>query len=156
MDKNRGIGIRNQLPWHLPEDLRHFKNTTNGHSIVMGRKTYESIGKPLPDRQNYVLSNNSSLSLPSEVIVTDPSVILSKFQGHDNPEVFIIGGSAIYDYFLPYADKLYVTELDEVFECDAYFPLFSLDEWEQTKKVKGIECGEFDYYFTLYERRHAQ
>lgn len=156
IDSKHGIGSNNQLPWHLPEDLRYFRRVTEGHPIVMGRKTYESIGKPLPNRTNFVLSRNPQFLTPSSVIITEPSTILSRFFGKESPEVFIIGGSSIYEYFLPYAEKLYLTELEETFDCDAYFPSFSLSEWKNIKKEKGKECDEFDYYFSIYTRRHVK
>lgn len=138
---NLGIGKDNMLPWHIPNDLKHFKNITNGHTVVMGRKTYESIGKPLPNRTNIVLSRTHpewSLQL-----------ILDTAKQND---VFIIGGSEIYNLFMPYADKLYLTLIHKNYECDKFFPNFFHYEWECTS-AKHIDDESVPYTFATYERK---
>lgn len=119
MDRQRGIGIANQLPWHLPEDLAHFKRLTSGHAILMGRKTFESIGRPLPQRRNIVISRNpqwqhegveTSASLPEAM------ALIAQTGG------FIIGGAQIFQEAMPLAQRLIVTEIDGRFPCDTFFP----------------------------------
>jgi len=122
--RNRELGRGNELLWHIPEDLKRFKALTLGHPVIMGRKTFESIGKPLPGRTNLVVSR-SALSLEDA---------LAQAKKLDKEEVFIIGGAQIYEQALPYADRLYLTLIEDTKEADAFFP-----EYEKlfTKKVSG-------------------
>lgn len=125
MCENRGIGKDNRIPWHLPEDLKHFKNLTMGHTVVMGRKTYESIGKPLGGRRNIVITSEPKRYLeqsnPNLQFVTfeECKEVLTSVR-----DAFIIGGSSIYSYFLDKIDVLYVTSIHKSFVCDTYFPKF--------------------------------
>ncbi len=157
MDKNNVIGIKNDntMPWHLPKDLRYFKERTTGHTIIMGRKTFESLGRVLPNRKHVVLTRND-LTLPEEVdIVHDMSEVVQLAKEQPDNELFIIGGGTIFEQFLDYADKLYVTIIDEIFSGDVYFPTISSDEWEEISREKGErdEKNPYDYYFVQYARK---
>ena len=119
MSSNRVIGVNNTLPWHISEDLKHFKSLTTGHTIIMGRKTYESIGRPLPNRRNIVISRNTEASYEGAEVVhsIEDAFTICK---NDN-EVFVIGGSNIYEQALSSVDHLYITEIKKSFSGDAYF-----------------------------------
>ncbi|WP_047980084.1 dihydrofolate reductase [Ornithinibacillus contaminans] len=154
MDRNRLIGANNDLPWYLPNDLKFFKEKTTGNTIIMGRKTFDSIGKALPNRRNVVLSRNN-ISLPDHVeLVNDISTILEWEKANPTEEYFVIGGGVLFEHFLPHADRMYVTFIDEAFDGDVYFPVIVETEWQETAKVKGIrdEKNPYDYYFIQYDR----
>jgi len=119
---NRVIGIDNKLPWHLPNELRHFKQTTTGHTVIMGRKTFESIGKPLPDRRNIVITRNAAYTAEGVEIVH--SLEEARKLSESAQERFIIGGAQIYEEALNIADRLYVTLIYDNFEGDAHFPYY--------------------------------
>ncbi|NBI28007.1 dihydrofolate reductase [Chengkuizengella marina] len=152
MDQNRLIGKDNQLPWRLPADLAFFKTTTLQHPVVMGRKTYESIGRPLPKRKNIILTQNKNFKAEGCTVVNTIEEALKQCNDEEN---FVIGGSEIYKLFLPYVNKLYVTQIEHVFDGDSYFPEIDEKIWEQTSKVRGIkdEKNPYDYYFITYERK---
>lgn len=154
MDRNHVIGFNNQMPWHLPNDLKFFKETTTGHTIVMGRKTFESIGRVLPNRKHIVLTKSNN-NFPDEVeVVQDIESIIQLSESNDE-ELFVIGGGNIFKQLLPYADKLYVTLINETFEGDVFFPDISMEEWEEVSKEKGIqdERNPYEYYFIQYVRK---
>lgn len=140
-----GIGKDNKLLWHLPNDLLHFKKLTSGHTVIMGRKTYESIGKPLPNRTNIVLTRDVDYlrdSEPEDVYVYNNfDDLLYEIDSIDNDEeVFVIGGAEIYELFLPYADRVYATLIHEIFyEADTFFPLLSAEEWV-------LDLGSIDFH----------
>jgi len=134
MDKNRLIGNNNALPWHLPADFAHFKKITMGKPILMGRKTYDSIGRPLPGRLNIVLTRSEGLKIEGVEVVT--SLQAAKNLVDDDSELMIIGGSAIYEMLLDKVDRLYLTEVDGVFEGDAWFPEWHLSQWEEIESIK--------------------
>lgn len=153
MDRNRLIGDHNKLPWYLPDDMAYFKKTTWGHSVLMGRKTFESFGKPLPGRKNIILTHNKSYNaVGCEVIHSVDEVE----QHMANDEFFIIGGSEIYKLFLTKADRLYITHIEEEFEGDAYFPEFNQEEWVEVSSVEGFvdEKNRYPHVFKVYERVH--
>lgn len=155
MDKNSAIGFENKMPWHLPNDLKFFKEKTTGHTIVMGRKTFESIGRVLPNRKHIVLTK-SEVELPKEVdVVSDIQSIIEMAEENKEEELFVIGGGKVFKQILPYADRLYVTVIDETFEGDVFFPSISSDEWKEVSKEKGIknEDNPHDYYFIQYDRK---
>ncbi len=127
MDRNHLIGNNNQLPWHLPADFAHFKSVTMGKPIIMGRKTYESIGKPLPGRLNIVLSRDADTHFDGVECVTSFDEALKAAAGAE--EVMVIGGSAIYKMLMPQADRMYLTYVDAEFEGDAWFPRFDDSQW---------------------------
>lgn len=147
---NGVIGKDNQLIWHLSDDLKRFKRLTMGRPIIMGRKTYESLPKLLPGRTHFVLSRDSSYKVPPEVrLFTDVHSLLSALPEGEN---FVIGGAHIYNLLMPYAKRMYLTELAESFEGDAHFPVFNRDEWEQIENVPG-EAGNIPHQFVTYERK---
>ena len=133
MAKNRVIGKNNALPWNLPEDLEHFRQLTLGKPLIMGQRTFESIGKPLPQRINIILSRDDNFS-PSGCFVAK-SIDEALKQTKGAIEVMIIGGASVYKQFLPLTNKMYLTMVEEDFEGDAYFPEFSYNEWEETERV---------------------
>ena len=149
IDRQRGIGINNQLPWRLPEDLAHFKRTTTGHPIVMGRKTFDSIGRPLPNRRNIVITRNPEWR--HEGVETAPSLAGAVLVNEQ--QAFIIGGSQIFDSALPLADKMIVTEIDRTFECDTFFPEILTAQWRETAREKHhSEQSGLDFAFVTYQR----
>lgn len=133
MGKNRGIGIDGNLPWHLPADLKHFKETTMGKPVIMGRKTYESIGKPLPGRLNIVLSKSGWKPTDDSVIVKETLPSAIRYAVLDNPqkhtEIMIIGGGMIYNEAISFVDRMYITRVDAAPECDAFFPEYDETWW---------------------------
>ena len=149
---NRVIGKNNALPWHLPADLKRFKALTMGHPVVMGRKTYASIGKPLPGRHNLVITRNCDYSAPGCDVVHSLDAALAACRGAQ--EVFIIGGAELYRESLPRAHRLEFTEIHAEFEGDASFPQFSLERWRETgREIHSAEAGvPFRYDFVRYER----
>ncbi|GLB57871.1 dihydrofolate reductase [Cytobacillus sp. NCCP-133] len=154
MDENRVIGKDNKLPWHLPEDLKFFKRTTMGHPIAMGRKTWDSIGRPLPGRENIVITRNKSFSCDGCTILNSIEE-LRKYSGDKEEEIFIIGGAEIFKAILPSADRLYLTMIYDQFEGDTFFPELDIGNWELISKEKGIkdETNPFDYEFLIYKRK---
>ena len=152
MAANRVIGRNNALPWHLPADLKRFKALTTGHPVLMGRKTYESIGKPLPGRRNLVISRNAGYAAPGCEVVFSLDAALAACRGA--AEIFVIGGAELYRESLPRAHCLEFTEIHAEFEGDAVFPEFSPAHWRETgREVHGTEAGSaFAYDFVRYER----
>lgn len=153
MDKHRVIGVKNTLPWRLSADLQYFKSVTMSKPIIMGRKTYDSIGRPLPGRRNIILSRQADLQIEGCETFTSPEAINEVLA--DEPEAMIIGGEQIYNLFTPYVSKLYVTEVDvEVADGDAFFTEFKASEWLETSRecFEKDEKNEYDYCFVVYQR----
>lgn len=151
VDANNGIGIDNQLPWHLPEDLAHFKRTTSGHPIIMGRRTFDSIGRPLPNRRNIVITRNTDWKHEGVEAVT--SIEAAKALVPDAP-AFIIGGGQIFADTLSVADRLIVTHIDKEFDCDAFFPAIDAATWQEVaRESHHSETAGFDYDYVTYERK---
>jgi dihydrofolate reductase len=149
-DSNNGIGINNTLPWHLPEDLAHFKRTTSGHPIIMGRKTFDSIGRPLPNRRNIVITRNAEWQHAGVEAVT--SLDAAKALVGDN-QAFIIGGAQIYTDTVGQVDRLIVTKIDKSFDCDAFFPAIDPKLWQETAREQHhSEANGYDYAYVTYER----
>ena len=146
--KNGVIGVNNTLPWRLPEDLKHFKNTTLGHPIIMGRNTWESLGKALPGRRNIVVSRNPDYEAADAEVFESLDDAIDACSGSD--KVFIIGGAQIYDEALIYVDKLIITEVDIEVDGDAYFP--NVDEmlWKEVSREEHHN-GEIGFSFVTYE-----
>lgn len=131
--EDHGIGKDNQLLWHLPADLKHFKNTTNGHTVIMGRKTFDSVGKPLPNRRNIVITRSTSLGIPGvEVVNTLEAAIALCDQ---NEEVFIVGGAEIYKMAMNITDKIYLTVVKGNFDADTFFPAIDPDIWKEESSI---------------------
>ncbi len=129
MSNNRVIGANNTLPWHLPADLKHFRGLTMGHPIIMGRKTHESIGKPLPGRQNIVVTANRDFSAPGCDVV--PSLHAAIQACGNAEEIFFIGGNTLYQQALPLTERIYLTQVDCVIEGDTFFPLLDMKTWRE-------------------------
>jgi len=153
MDRNRLIGNNNQLPWHLPVDFAHFKSVTMGKPVIMGRKTYESIGRPLPGRTNIVLSRDPDISFEGVACVSSFEQALLLVA--DAEEVMVIGGSTIYEMLLPRANRLYLTYVDAEFEGDAWFPEFDKNQWFELESVlrKADEKNLYDCRFVTLEKK---
>lgn len=153
MDRNRLIGNNNQLPWHLPADFAHFKSVTMGKPVIMGRKTYQSIGKPLPGRENIVLTRDPDMTFAGVESVSSFEQALKLVPDAD--EVMVIGGSSIYEELLPRADRLYLTYVDAEFEGDAWFPEFDIDQWHELESVlrKADEKNLYDCHFVTLEKK---
>ncbi|BAU28434.1 dihydrofolate reductase [Aneurinibacillus soli] len=157
MDVDRGIGKDNQLLWHIPEDLQYFKSITSHKVVVMGRKTFESIGRPLPNRTNIILTRDPSYKAPGCLVYNSIEDILSEnMMGDDRAEVVIIGGAEIYHLFLPYADRLYITQVSGTFNADTFFPVLSNEQWKMISRKKGTQDAPYEYYFEIYEREIEQ
>ncbi len=144
-DKNRIIGNQGKMPWHFPEDLRHFKETTLHHPIIMGRKTFESIGTALPERTNLVVTSNRNYHAEKCIICHS---LEEAFSFVKNQDVFIIGGQMLFEQTLPLADELYLTEINDEFTGDAYFPEFDKQQYECTllKEVQTPYSAKFFHY----------
>lgn len=155
MDRNRVIGLNNDLPWHLPKDFKFFKEKTTGHTMIMGRKTYESLGGPLPNRKSIVLTSENP-SYPEEVdVIHDINAIKNLNKHQPSEEFFVIGGAKVFEQVLPFVDRMYITRIDESFEGDTQFPAFSEEDFYLTSKEKGEkdEKNPYDYYFLQYDRK---
>lgn len=153
MDQNRLIAANNEIPWKLPADLKNFKLKTMGSPVIMGRKTYESIGAPLTGRKNIIMTKNKNYTAKGCQIVHSIEEILEKFSAQK--EVFIIGGAEIYRQFLPYSHKLYLTIIEDEFSGDTYFPKINFENWEQISKEKGTTNTKnpYEYNFYIYQRK---
>ena len=149
---NGVIGRGNQLPWHLPADLKHFRRITTGHSIVMGRRTWEAIGRPLPDRQNIVISRRRGFHAEGAEVAHTLEEAIACARLPD--PVFCIGGGEIFRDAMPRASRLHVTEIGASFEGDAFFPEIDRREWRETSRERhGSDHGvPFDYAFVTYDR----
>jgi len=153
--KNNVIGKDNKLIWHLPEDLKRFKNITTGKNIIMGRKTFESLGKVLPNRKHIILCNDMELNIDNEnVEVLEDISMLDKYI-NSNEEHFVIGGATIYRLLMPYCNKMYITHINEEFDGDVYFPEINKNEWNVVEEEQGLqnEANPFDYKYVTYVRK---
>ena len=147
--KNLELGKNNDLIWHFKEDMKFFKDTTMGHTVVMGRKTFESLPKALPGRKNIVISSNAQYQAQGATVVTSVEEAL---QIADNEEVFVIGGGKIYAEFLPYADKLYLTEIyAECEDADTYFPQFNKSEYIK-EIINYYDIDGVEFYHVVYKK----
>lgn len=153
--KNNVIGKDNKLIWHLPEDLKRFKRLTTGHTIIMGRKTFESLGRVLPNRKHIVLCNDTEMNIDDENVEVIDSI--DKIEKYENSEEenFVIGGASIYKLLLPKASKLYITKINQEFDGDVYFPEINENEWKIVEREQGIkdEKNPYDYEYITYVRR---
>ncbi|NTV95970.1 MAG: dihydrofolate reductase [Thiobacillus sp.] len=150
MARNRVIGIDNTLPWHLPEDLKHFKTLTMGHHIIMGRKTYESIGRPLPGRTTVIVSRDPGYKMDGCLVAHSLEEAIRLAEGDD--EAFFVGGSSLYGQALPLADRLYITEIQADYPGDAHFPEFDMAHWRETARVRQVSQAGLAYEFVVYDR----
>ncbi|QSF43371.1 dihydrofolate reductase [Paenibacillus tianjinensis] len=150
MDRNRLIGSNNQLPWHIPADLNFFKATTLYNNVVMGKSTFESIGKSLPKRTNIILTSQKEYPIPPDGYVYDHiDDVLVHSIIDDLRSTYIIGGSSIYLQFLPYADNMIITHIDAEFEGDTYFPEYNISEWECIHERLIPKGQDTDYNLTI-------
>jgi dihydrofolate reductase len=154
-DENRVIGKNNTLIWHLPADLKRFKTITTGHVIIMGRKTFESIGKPLPNRTSIVISRQADLQIEGAIIAHSVEEAILKAKSITREDIYIVGGAEIYALSLPLADQILVTQLHDIFEGDAYFPEIPAEIFEITEKERGItdEKNAYQYSYLTYTRK---
>ena len=155
--ENNVIGKNNALIWHLPADMKHFKEITTGHCVITGRKNYESIPekfRPLPNRNNIIITRQKNYQAPGAIVVGSIEEALKKAKQTDTGEIFIIGGAEIYRQSISLADKLYVTKIYHSFFGDVYFPLIKPQEWKETGRKKGIvdEKNKYDHDFIIYEK----
>lgn len=155
MDANRLIGRENQLPWHLPKDLAYFKRMTMNHKIVMGRKTFDSIGRPLPGRENIILTRDKQFSRNDCLIIHSMDELLELSKQSDE-EIFVIGGSEIFKEILPHSDRLYITHIYHEFEGDTYFPETDDEDWEVISREVGETDDKNPYHFefVVYDRKN--
>lgn len=152
-DKQRVIGYQNQLPWHLPNDLKHVKQLSTGHTLVMGRKTFESIGKPLPNRRNVVLTNNHSFKHEGVDVIHSIEEI-NNIPG----QVFIFGGQTLFEEMIDKVDDMYITVVDGKFQGDTFFPPYTFEDWEVESSVEGQldEKNTIPHTFLHLVRRNDQ
>ena len=148
--KNRVIGINNTLPWHLPEDLKRFRALTTGHQIIMGRKTYESLGRLLPKRVTVIVTRNKSYKIEGALIAHSLQDAINLCKNDD--EVFIIGGAELYKEGLKVAQQLYITEVDILVEGDAFLPEFTLNDWQETAREAHISEQGISFNYLVYQR----
>ena len=152
--KNNIIGKDNNLIWHLPEDLKRFKALTTGHTIIMGRRTFESLGRVLPNRKHVVFSQNPDFKVDDENVEVVHSLLQIQEYIESDEEAFVIGGAMIYGLLMPYVTKMYITQINQEFEGDTFFPKFNLEKWKIVDTQKGIkdENNNLDYEFITYEK----
>lgn len=151
--ENNAIGKDNKMPWHLPNDFKYFKKNTLEHSVVMGRKTFESIGKPLPERRNIILTRDMNYSSEEEVDIANSIQEIINYC-RDEREIFIIGGAEVYKQALPIADKILLTRIHTSIDGDAFFPELLEHQWKlvSAEKHHKDEKHAFDYTFEVYEK----
>ncbi|MCP4440512.1 MAG: dihydrofolate reductase [Aureispira sp.] len=152
---NNVIGKNNDMPWHLPADLKYFKRTTLGHHIIMGRKNYEAIGRPLPKRTNVIITHNTDYTAEGCTVVNSITSALELAKENGDSEAFIIGGGQIYWLSIPMLDRLYITEIDvEVPDGDVFFPEIDFSEWKlvSSEAHSKDEKNKYDYTFKVYDR----
>ena len=151
--ENNAIGKDNQLLWHLPKDLKHFKSITSGHTVIMGRKTFDSVGKPLPNRRNIVVTRNTALNIEGVEVVNDLKAALALCT--TEKEVFIVGGAEVYKLAMADTDRIFLTVVHASFEADTFFPEIDKDIWKVTasESHEPDEKHAFGYTFSTLERR---
>jgi len=149
--KNNVIGIKNQLPWHLSDDLKHFKKITLNHPIIMGRKTYESIGRPLPQRTNIIITRNSDYQVDGSIVVSSLQKAIELASSKNEEEIFIIGGGELFKETISLANKIYLTEVDVILEGDAFFPSIDSSEWKEIKRLDFKKDSTNEYDFSIIE-----
>lgn len=149
--QNGVIGLDNTLPWHLPEDLKRFRALTTGHHIIMGRKTYESLNRLLPDRTTVIVSRNPAYSVPGALVANSLQTALALCS--DDPEIFLIGGAELYRDGLQFADRLYLTEVHEDFHGDAHFPPWDSTQWQEIGRERHTSVKGLPFSYVTYQRK---
>lgn len=154
-DEANGIGLNNELLCHLPADLRYFKQITTGHCIAMGRKTFESIGKPLPNRTNIVITRNKDLVIEGCVMVNSIKEAIAVAEAKNETELVMIGGGVIFEEALTLTDKVYLTRIHYTFKADTFFPVLDENVFKQTKNEyhEADEKNAYPFSFQVYERK---
>jgi dihydrofolate reductase len=152
ISENNAIGKNNQLLWYLPADLKHFKNITTGHTVIMGRKTYDSVGKPLPNRRNIIITRKD-ITIEGCEVVKSIEDALALSAGEE--EVFIVGGAEIYKQSIHLTDRIYLTIVHQEFDADSFFPEINYDEWQETEREdhQPDEKNKLPYSFITLDRR---
>lgn len=158
VSENMVIGKDNKLAWHLPDDMNYFSNMTKGHSIIMGRKNWESIPKkyrPLPERKNIVVTRNNKFEDKGAIIVNSIEKAVEKARGFEEEEIFIIGGGEIYKLGFAYVDKLYITEIYANIDGNTYFPKWNKENWKEISRISHPkdEKHEFDFDYVIYKKK---
>lgn len=150
---NNALGKNNDLIWHLPADLKRFKKITLGHHIIMGRKTFESLGKPLPDRTTIIITRNTDYKVQGCIVVHDLSDAIKAAGEDENP--YILGGAEIYKQAMPLADVLDLTLVHESFDADAFFPEIDMSVWKEVNRADHLadEKNKYDYSFVQYKKK---
>ncbi|OYO29052.1 dihydrofolate reductase [Janthinobacterium sp. PC23-8] len=150
-DQQGGIGVNNTLPWKLPEDLAHFKRATTGHPIIMGRKTFDSIGRPLPNRRNIVITRNTDWCHEGVEAVGSVAAAIALLDGAQG---FVIGGAEIYRQALALTDRLIITEIGGTYDCDAFFPAIDRTDWAETAREDHVSAASgLHYAFVTLQRK---
>lgn len=154
MAENRVIGGGNKLLWHISEDLKRFKALTLGKPVIMGRKTYDSIGRPLPNRPNIVVTRQPGWSAPGVSVAATLGDAFKMAENQGDGEIMVIGGGEIYKAALPFATSVYLTCIHKAYDGDALFPVLDASEWREVSREKGAECAQngLDYEFVKYQR----
>ena len=152
--KNNIIGKDNSMLWKLPDDLKRFKEKTLGHNIIMGRKTFESLGRVLPKRKHIVFTQNPDFKVEHENVEVVHSLLQIQQYIESEEEAFVIGGAMIYSLLMPYTTKMYVTQINQDFEGDVFFPKIDLEKWEIVERKKGLqdENNNLDYEYITYKK----
>lgn len=148
---NRVIGVDNTLPWHLPEDLKRFRALTMGHHIIMGRKTYDSLGRLLPGRTTVIVTRNPNYKVEGALVANSLEAAIALCKGDD--EAFLIGGAELYQDGLKLSNRLYITQIDLSVTGDAYFPEYSLNEWQEISREAHVSEQGLSFNYVTYERR---
>jgi dihydrofolate reductase len=156
MDKNRGIGVDNKLPWHIPSDLKRFKQLTMGHHIMVGRKTYETIGKPLPGREMIVVTRQKDYVAEGCIVVSSIKQAIQEAEDHHEEELFVIGGGEIFLQVFDMADKIYLTNVHAEVEASVYFPIIDPGSWEliTIHDPDQLENDQYVSDFQILIRKH--
>ena len=152
--KNNTIGKNNKLLWQLSDDLKKFEELTTGHTIIMGRKTFESLGKILPNRKHIIFSQNPDFKINDENVEIVHSMLQIQQYIEDEEENFVIGGAMIYNLLMPYVKKMYVTEIDKDFDGDTFFHRIDSEKWKEISREEGPEDSKnnFKYEYVIYEK----
>jgi len=149
--RNRVIGLNNTLPWHLPEDLKRFRALTTGHHIIMGRKTYESLNRLLPNRTTVIVTRNPNYHVPGALVAASLPHAIALCGG--DAEIFVIGGAELYREALQRADRLYITAIDAKYEGDVFFPEFDQATWQEIAREQHVSAEGLRFSYLIYQRK---
>lgn len=152
MAKNNVIGDRNKMPWYIPEELQEFKRITTPHNLIMGRLTYESLGKLLPNRTSYILTKDDSFSVPGAIIINGFEEMMAEVMAKPDEQFFVMGGGSMFEQYLPVVGKMIISEVDLVVDGDVRFPEFDLKNWNLVKEKKIANKQDINIIQKHYER----